>query len=143
MPAVFGLLCFGCGSQSGGPAAEEPTPAPTVEIKEKVFEDDLGSVRYNDYTYIFVLRRKDGAALNGEDGNFIRINTPGETNQRRMSDNGKALIIGTNFRFYPDQWDALNKRFDLQDLSAEKYQKNEGDTEAEDAPPPPKKTTKR
>jgi hypothetical protein len=145
--ALLGSLCFAC---AGNPAdkvtATEPlpTPLPTIEAnKPKTFDDDVASVRYNDYKYIFVLRRKDRAALDGEDGNFIRNNTPFETNQRRMADDGKAVIIGTNFRFYPGQWDALNKQFEFQDLSTEKYEKREGDAEPEDDSPPSKKTNKR
>lgn len=128
---VLGSLGMGCGPENKSAAKDEPTPAPTTEVKKKTFEDDLGTVRYNEYTYIFVLRRRDGRVIDGDDSKFIRANSPPETNQRLISDEGKAVIMGTNFRFYPGQWDALNKRFDLKDLSTAKYEKNEND-----APPP-------
>ncbi len=87
----------------------------------------MATVRYSEYTWIFVLRRRDGKAIDGDDSKFIRANTPTETNQRLVSDEGRAVIMGTNFRFYPGQYDALNKRFEVQDLSAGKYEKNEND----------------
>jgi hypothetical protein len=123
---MLASLCFACGPDVS-PANEEPTPAPTVEAKKKTFEDDLAFVRYGEYTYTFVLRRRDGKAFDGDDTKFLRANSPPETNQRLISDEGKALIMGTNFRFYPGQFDALNKRYDLQDLSTAKYEKNEND----------------
>jgi hypothetical protein len=130
---ILGCFCFACGPEKSATISPgNETPAPTVEPKKKTFDDDLATVRYSDYTYIFVLRRRDGKAFDGDDSKFIRANSPPETNQRMISDEGKAVILGTNFRFYPGQWDALSGRFDLQDLSAIKYEKNEND-----APPKP------
>ncbi|HEV7643164.1 MAG TPA: hypothetical protein VGO50_04410 [Pyrinomonadaceae bacterium] len=122
------LFCFACGPENN-PASQpgNETPAPTVEVKKKTFDDDVATVRYSEYTWMFVLRRRDGKAIDGDDSKFIRANTPPETNQRLVSDEGKAVIMGTNFRFYPGQYDALNKRFEVQDLSAAKYEKNEND----------------
>ena len=135
---VLGSFGMGCGPENRSAANDDPTPAPTTEAKKKTFDDDLAAVRYNEYTYIFVLRRRDGRVIDGEDSKFIRANSPPETNQRLISDEGKAVIMGTNFRFYPGQWDAMNKRFDLRDLSTVKYEKNEND-----APPTPPTPTPR
>jgi hypothetical protein len=127
LPALT-LFCFACGPENN-PAARpaNETPAPTVEVKKKTFDDDVATVRYSEYTWMFVLRRRDGKAIDGDDSKFIRANTPAETNQRLVSDEGRAVIMGTNFRFYPGQYDALSKRFEIQDLSAIKYEKNEND----------------
>jgi hypothetical protein len=123
--ATFG---FGCGPAAAPPNSNATeTPAPTVEVKKKTFDDDLASVKYNDYTWILVLRRKDGGAFDADDSKALRAYTPPDANQRLMSDDGKALIVGSNFRFYPGQWAALNKRYDVQDLSKEKYAPNEND----------------
>jgi hypothetical protein len=141
---IAGLLscvCLACGTPPPQPAAQaEPTPAPTVEIKPKTFADDLETIRYNSYKYIFVLRRKDGKAINGDNGKFIRANSPSETNQRLVSDDGKAVIMGTNFRFYPGQWDALHKEFDFQDMSEVKYQRSEIDDIPKENPHSPKRS---
>jgi hypothetical protein len=128
LPAAEALFCFTCGpSNSPNSQTGNETPAPTVEVKKKTFEDDVAGVRYSEYTWMFVLRRRDGKAIDGDDSKFIRANTPTETNQRLVSDEGKAVIMGTNFRFYPGQYDALNKRFEVQDISSVKYEKNEND----------------
>jgi hypothetical protein len=135
VPALT-LFCFACGPESNNSALRpgNETPAPTIELKKKTFDDDVASVRYSEYTWIFVLRRRDGKAIDGDDSKFIRANTPPETNQRLVSDEGKAVIMGTNFRFYPGQWDAVNKRFEIQDLSAVKYEKNENDLPSANKP---------
>jgi hypothetical protein len=122
------LFCFACGpANDPGPQTGNETPAPTVEVKKKTFEDDVAAVRYSEYTWMFILRRRDGKAIDGDDSKFIRANTPTETNQRLVSDEGRAVIMGTNFRFYPEQYDALSKRFEVQDISSVKYEKNEND----------------
>jgi hypothetical protein len=126
--ALIAAFSFGCGPALAPPNSNATeTPAPTVEVKKKSFDDDLASVKYNDYTWILVLRRKDSGAFDADDGKALRAYTPPDANQRLMSDDGKALIVGSNFRFYPGQWAALNKRFDVQDLSKEKYAPNEND----------------
>jgi len=127
---VGGIFCFACGTVPQPAANVEPvaTPAPTIDIAvKKTFEDDLAYVRGGGFIYVFILRRKDGATWAKEDTAFLKDNSPFETNQRLLSDNGKAVIVGTNFRFRPGQWDALNRQFDLQDMSPDKYVKNEND----------------
>ncbi len=137
---LLGCFCFACETPPSQPAArEDATPAPTVEIKPKTFADDLETIRYNGYKYIFILRRKDGKVIDGEDGKFIRANSPSETNQRLLSDDGKAVIMGTNFRFYPGQWDALHKRFDFQDMSEVKYERSEIDDVPKENPHIPRR----
>lgn len=130
--AAFSIGCATVSqTNSANNSQAQETPAPTVDPnKKRTFEDDVAGVRYNNYKFIFVLRRKDGQPMNAEDGQYLRAYTRSETNQRLMADEGKALIIGSNFRFYAGQFDALNRRFDFQDLSEEKYQKNENDDEA-------------
>lgn len=138
---LLGYFCFACGAPQQQPVAkEEPTPAPTVDItKKKTFADDLEYVRTGGFQYIFVIRRKDGAAWAGEDTAFLKANSPFETNQRLLSDEGKAVIIGTNFRFREGQWDGLNKRFEVTDHSEIKYEKNEFDDPPKEDPHGPKR----
>jgi len=134
---LFACLCVACGPDPRQTANDSPTPAPTVDVsKKKTFDDDLTFVRTGGFQYVFVLRRKDGGNWAGSDTTFLRNNSPSQTNQRLLSDDGKAVILGTNFRFYPGQWDALHKEFDFQDMSEVKYEKNENDDE-----PPAKKGT--
>nr|MBA2737158.1 hypothetical protein [Pyrinomonadaceae bacterium] len=44
------------------------------------FERDLETMRTADFDFIFVLRRKDGGKLDGEDRRYIKTNSPAETN---------------------------------------------------------------
>lgn len=132
---LLGISSFACGggsSQGNSNSNTHETPAPTAELKARSFESDLESVKYNTYTWVFVLRRKDGKAFDSEDIKMVRAYTRAETNQRLVSDDGKAIIMGSNFRFYPGQWDALHRMFDVQDLSETKYEKNEFDDESPD-----------
>jgi hypothetical protein len=138
-------LCLACGPDPRQQAANDaPTPAPTVDVgKKKTFEDDLAFVRESNFLFVFVLRRKDGGNWAGSDTAFLRANSPLQTNQRLLSDDGKAVILGTNFRFYPGQWDALHKEFDFQDMSEAKYERSEiDDISKEDPHGPKKKITK-
>lgn len=109
--------CFACAADKQPAANENATPAPTARTGKKNFKDDLDYVREQNFEYIFVIRRKDGKALDGEDSTYIRANSPLETNQRLMTDEGKTLIVGSNFRYSPEQISALQKRFNFQDLT--------------------------
>lgn len=141
---LLGCFCFACGTPQPQPAArEESTPAPTIDVtKKKTFEDDLEYVRTGGFQFVFVLRRKDGGNWAAEDTASLKANSPFETNQRLLSDNGKAVIIGTNFRFRTGQWDALHKGFDVQDLSEAKYEKNENDDLPANQSPPKNQSKK-
>ena len=70
-----------------------------------------------DFNFIFVFRRKDGTVLDEDDKNYINAVTPGETNRRRLSDEGRAVIMGSNCRFPPEAMKARTDRFTLEDHS--------------------------
>lgn len=67
--------------------------------------------------YIFVFRRKDAAAFDGEDKKFMRANLP-FTNRILLADDDKAVIVGTNYKFPPENLETLQSRFNLEDYSA-------------------------
>ena len=70
-----------------------PTPAG--------FEQDLESMRTADFKFILVFRRKDGQPMDAADKDWISRNVGAQANRRRLSDGGKAIIIGSNFPFPP------------------------------------------
>ena len=80
------------------------------------FEADLNSMRTADFKFILVFRRKDGQPLDAADKDLIR-NTGFKENRRRLSDEGKAVIIGSNFPFLEGAFDKLAGRFSMENYS--------------------------
>ncbi|MDQ2746190.1 MAG: hypothetical protein M3T96_02910, partial [Acidobacteriota bacterium] len=74
------------------PAAENPQAA------QAAFESDLRSMETANLKNIFVVRRTDGGAFNAEDRKYLRENLP-TTNRVIMSDEGRAFIVGSNYKF--------------------------------------------
>ncbi len=74
-------------------------------------------MRNADFKFILVFRRRDGAAMDAEDKSVINANTPPDANRRRLSDDEKAVIIGSNFPFLPGSIDNLTSRFVMEDHS--------------------------
>ncbi|HLA94493.1 MAG TPA: hypothetical protein VK612_02145 [Pyrinomonadaceae bacterium] len=99
--------------------SKEPRPAATVNS----FEQDIESMRTADFIFIYVFRRKDGGPLDADDRRYASQVIPQEMNRRTISDSGKAIIVGSNFRMPEDNLKVLSERFASEDLS----RKNEAD----------------
>ena len=82
------------------------------------FESDIESMRTADFYNIHSFRRKDGEQLDADDKAFLAANLPGEVNRRMLSDEGKALIIGSNSRLPDEFLVILKERFLFDDFSA-------------------------
>jgi hypothetical protein len=65
------------------------------------FEQDLESMRTADFKFILVFRRKDDQPMDAADKDWISRNVGAQANRRRLSDGGRAIIIGSNFPFPP------------------------------------------
>lgn len=103
------------------PSAENKTAATSpqsVEEKQSSFERDLETMRTANFEYIFVFRRKDGGAFDDEDRKYLRANRPPEANRFVSSDDGKAFIAGSKFKFPTESLEALQVRFNVEDYSA-------------------------
>jgi len=74
-------------------------------------------MRNADFNYIYAFRRKDGRAMDADDKRFVNSNTPSETNRRRVSTDGKVIILGSNYRFPPEMLKNLTDRFIFEDYS--------------------------
>ncbi|HVE56722.1 MAG TPA: hypothetical protein VNB22_07830 [Pyrinomonadaceae bacterium] len=94
-----------------------PTPMETVETKKTSFEQDLRDMQTANFDYIYAFRRKDGGIFDKDDKKYLRENTPLETNRFILTDEGKAFIAGSGFGFSPEQMDALQNRFIVEDYS--------------------------
>ncbi len=80
------------------------------------FEQDLNAMRTADFKFIVVFRRKDGRPLDAADKELVS-KAGSQANRRRLSDEGKAVIIGSNFPFTPGEFDGLKARFKMDDYS--------------------------
>ena len=98
---------------------QTPTPSPTPEVKEAKddFAEKLEYVQKGAFSFVYVFRRKDGAALDSDDSKYLRANSPLETNYWVVTDDRKVAIAGSNYQFLPEALDALKKRFNVEDLS--------------------------
>lgn len=81
------------------------------------FEQDVESMRTADFVFIYVFRRKDGQPLDADDKRFASNAIPPEMNRRTVSDEGKAILVGSNFRIPPENMKVLRERFAFEDLS--------------------------
>ena len=95
---------------SNSPAAASTPSANTVE-------QDVEAMRIADFNFIYVFRRKDGAVLDAKDKALAAGIMPPEVNRRKISDSGKALVLGSNFRLPPDVMKQLTDEFAFQDYS--------------------------
>lgn len=89
------------------------TPAPQISDLDR----DLKGMEDADFLFVYILRRKDGAPLDPDDKRFAGAVIPQEMNRRVVSDQGRAVVIGSNFRMPADAQSELSKRFDLEDRS--------------------------
>lgn len=108
---------------SAKPAASRSPAANVTPVSE--LERDLETMGTADFNFIHVFRRKDGAEFDAEDKKFLNANTPAEINRRVLSDGGRALITGSNFRFPPENFKNLTERFAFEDFSKSKLETTE------------------
>ena len=81
------------------------------------FKQDLEAMRTADFKFIVVFRRKDGGKMDPTDKEAIGRITGQQVNRRKLSDEGKAVIIGSNFPFLPGMLEELTERFRMEDYS--------------------------
>ncbi len=115
MTTLFLAASFACHYNSlEKPNAEEK---PAAENKQAAYESDLQTLKTADLKYIFVFRRTDGGAFDGADKKYLRANLP-TTNRVIMTDEGKAFVVGSNYKFPPENLEVLRLRFNVEDFSA-------------------------
>jgi hypothetical protein len=81
------------------------------------FESKLDMVKRGRYVRIYVIRRADGQPLERDDRDFLRRNTPMETGMWVLTDDGRSAIAGAGFEFEPKHFEALSKRFTVEDYT--------------------------
>jgi hypothetical protein len=100
------------GNTSSEPVAADSNAVPAMSS----FEQDLNAMRTADFKFILVFRRKDGKALEQNDKELI-ASAASQANRRRLSDDGKAVIIGSNFPFAAGAFGGLAERFSMENYS--------------------------
>ncbi len=113
------ILTFACTPRSfekPNAAAASPSPS-TDEDRQASFQNELEKMKTANLQYVFVFRRKDGGAFDGEDKKFLRGNLP-FNNRVVLADEDKAVIVGSNYKFPPENTEALRLRFNVEDYSA-------------------------
>jgi hypothetical protein len=115
---IVGLLC-GCrktdsGSSGSGSPQSKAAPTPATD-----FERQLQYVRDGQFAHIYVFARKDGGAFDKDDVAYLTANSPvGEkTNMRVKTEDSRRVIVGTNFEYTQENFDALGKRFNIEDYT--------------------------
>ncbi len=112
--AVTCVLASACGPDDRILKSGKETPAPSnVEASKTTFERDLDDIKTAGFTFVYVLRRKDGQKLNSEDRSIVRLQTV-DMNRRVTADEDKAVIIGSNYQIPPKNMFVLFDRFAVQ-----------------------------
>ena len=68
------------------------------------------------FSYVYILRRKDGGPLDSDDKAIIRQTTY-EANRRVAADDGRAVIIGSNYDATPENIKPLMDRFAVETVT--------------------------
>ena len=102
------FVASGCDRTPSGAATQN---------KPSAFERDLASVQRNNFQKVYVISRPDGGKLDADDKAYLKTNMPIETTMRILTDEDRRLIVGTNFDFKPEHFDALNRRFKVEDYT--------------------------
>jgi hypothetical protein len=105
------------GNQRIMESSQSPTPSANTSPPLSSFELELKAMRTADFNFIYVFRRKDGAPLDAGDKKLASDNIPPEINRRKVIEDGRAVIIGSNYRLPPENAKALAERFVVEDYS--------------------------
>jgi hypothetical protein len=122
--AVFALclLSFACQNNS---AETNANSASNVAVNSNTnkppisdFEENLKSLQTSDFEYIFTFKRKDGGKFDREDKDFLKENTPQQTNRWLLTKDETTVLAGSNYIFSLEVLKKLGGRFLVEDFSA-------------------------
>jgi hypothetical protein len=110
-------LFSACGGNESILKSGKETPAQAnAQPAKSSLASDIDSARTAGFSFIYLLRRKDGELINNADRGVIRENTA-MANRRFSADEGKAFIIGSNPPIPPQNMAALYDHFAVEDHS--------------------------
>ena len=115
--AITCILASACGPDDRILKSGKETPAPSnVEASKPTFEKELDEIKSAGFTFVYVLRRKDGQKLDAEDRGVIRLQTADMT-RRITADEDKAVIIGSNYQLPSKNMMTILDRFAVENHS--------------------------
>ena len=121
-PVICLIVALGAACSGGAPSTSNKN-APVVSSSPVQspspltgFEKDLQFIRNGQFTYIYVVSRKDGKPLEPSDSAFLRTNAP-QIVDWASTDGGKKFIAGTNFNLEEGNLAELKKRYVIEDYS--------------------------
>jgi hypothetical protein len=130
----FTVWLTACGPNETILKSNSPTPAPPGATPNKPSSNDpvekeVEAMQTADFNFIYVLRRRDGGVLDSGDKTFLRLVTA-TVNRRTLSNDQKAIIIGSNNKLPPQLLQSIKDRFDFEDFSKSESQITNSNTPA-------------
>lgn len=123
---AFLVSCFFIAACEPAPSMMEKsaTPLPIVESTEKLtsLQREIRDMETANFSVIFVFKRKDGGIFDKEDKKYLSANKPVDANRFISTDDEKAFVAGSNYKFPTGNLDALRKRFVVEDYSKPREQ---------------------
>jgi hypothetical protein len=116
---LVALVIAGCNRSTPQTANSEPSPLPSplpTSTPLDDFQEALRFVRNGQFTYIWVISRKDGKAFDSQDGQIIRTRAS-QVVDRAMTKDGKRIVAGSNFPFEEPNLVELQKRYLIEDYT--------------------------
>lgn len=111
------LFAAGCGANEGVLRSGNETSIPVNAVEDKPsLEKDLSAMHTAGFTFVYVVRRRDGQIMDSDDVRLIKELTA-DTNRRVKSDSDKAVLIGSNFEIPKEDFSVLKTRFLVEDNS--------------------------
>ena len=116
--ATIAIACIsvGCGGNEGILKSGKETPPVNAATPKTSVEKELDSMRTAGFQFIYVLKRKDGGKMDADDRGIIKLQTA-DTNRRVSTDDGTAIIIGSNTQIPVENMTALYRRFAVDNYS--------------------------
>jgi len=112
---TLAFLLAACGPNENVLNSGKDTPLPVnAAAAKRTVENEVDAMRTAGFSNIYVVKRKDGSPLEVNDRGIIKTGTA-DANRRVASEDGMAVVIGTNTALPPDKLAALTQRFAVED----------------------------
>jgi len=117
------FISFGCSPDSKSPAQRPSSSTPSAPAPKKESDTLKDAIQYGkngQFRYIFAFKRLDDKVMTPDDKEYLKQNSPVQVNYFLQAENGLYAIACSNFAFEEKHFDALKKRFKIEDHSEKK-----------------------